>query len=288
MTAVSASFSEHRTLFSARSPDKTKVTYPDELQQIGSHEGLLELHFPAPEGIVTGICPTSREDAFGATSKSVKSKYLWVVAIGGVPTALEHPSQGTTLRRGRLTHTNLTGGAEAHTGGELWFHQEDRIVINGGSGRYPPRNAEELRSVALALKAAGYMVASMGWDEEGGVVRFLREDPGMARVEAAELDLIFGKDSCGRTPEDRARTSTRIFVRSQDHLSLDNPELSGRRLTAWEALQSFGLDVLWEVFEYSSAILPASPMEPALTLKTRRNSLGLSLEGRSEDYESRR
>ena len=100
----------------------------------------------------------------------------------------------------------------------------------------------------------------------------------MDLIDTEELRMIFGEDSHGLTLEDRARTSSRVFVRSQDHLSLDNPTLTGRRLSAWEALQSFDLDVLREVIEYSSAILPANLNEPAKTLSTRRESLGFSIE----------
>ena len=177
MTTVSRCLSGHRNSYPARSPDQTNLRHQDELQQIGPEEGLFELDFPAHQGIVTGIYPTSSQDARYQNSEANRTKYLWVVAVGGVPAALERPSQGTTLKRGRLTHTNLTGGEPAHTGGELWFQGENRIVINGGSGRYTPRGPEELNSVALSFKAAGYIVASMGWDEEGGFVRFLRGDP---------------------------------------------------------------------------------------------------------------
>lgn len=114
---------------------------------------------PPVHGIIMGKVPTSRLDA--------KAKYLWVVAMAGVPSALEIPQGGTKLSRGRLAHTNLTGGDEAHTAGELWFYDQTSIVINGGSSRYRPRNPEELESVARSFQAAGYKVASMGFDETG-------------------------------------------------------------------------------------------------------------------------
>lgn len=98
----------------------------------------------------------------------------------------------------------------------------------------------------------------------------------MVRIDKAELDLIFGEESCGDTPEERARTSKRLFVRSQDQLAEYTPAATGRKLSAWEALQAFGLEVLAEVFEYGSAILPATPEEPAATLRRRREDLGLS------------
>ena len=88
------------------------------------------------------------------------------MAADGLPAALEYPSGGTTRQRGSLTHTNLTGGADAHTGGELWFPNSITVKINGGSSRYAPRNQDELLSVARAFKAAGFKAASLGWDKE--------------------------------------------------------------------------------------------------------------------------
>ena len=92
------------------------------------------------------------------------------------------------------------------------------------------------------------------------------------------LESIFGSESQGDTARKRAITSQRTFVRGQDHLSLDKEEAKGRRLTAAEALDAYGLDLLEEVLDYGSAILPASEDEPAATLRSRRQALGLSLD----------
>ena len=98
---------------------------------------------------------------------------------------------------------------------------------------------------------------------------------GLENIE--ELDSIFGPESKGTTPQERARSSSRIFVRSQVQLAENSPEATGRRLSAWEALETFGLDKLREVFEYSSAILSCTAEEPAQTLHNRREDLGLSV-----------
>lgn len=169
---ASACFEEHRIVHPARAPDNANKKYDDELRRIEQDEGILELSISPAKGIVTGCCPTSRQDAHEANT----TKYLWVVAKINMPVALEHPANGTTLARGRLAHTNLTGGEDAHTAGELWFCDEGTIVINGGSSRYKPRSSEELMSMARSFKAAGYKVANMGWDETGPV-RFLRGQP---------------------------------------------------------------------------------------------------------------
>lgn len=91
-----------------------------------------------------------------------------------------------------------------------------------------------------------------------------------------ELSLIFGTDSKGSTPEERARTSSRIFVRSQVQLALESEEATGRKLTASEALSSFGLDLLRRVAEEGGAGIITNPREPAATLSERRRTMRLS------------
>ncbi|MCX7050119.1 MAG: hypothetical protein NTX50_32120 [Candidatus Sumerlaeota bacterium] len=154
---------EHRKAFSVRSPDLSRMRSKDEVSQAATADGLLEFAIPPAKEIVKGIPPTSHDD-----KRSGATKYLWVVAKANVPIALEHPSKGTTLSGERLTHTNLTGGADAHTAGEIWFIDPTRIAINGGSSRYTPRSKAELDSVTSAFEAAGYRVVNMGWDEESG------------------------------------------------------------------------------------------------------------------------
>jgi len=89
------------------------------------------------------------------------------------------------------------------------------------------------------------------------------------------LERVFGSESRGSSPEERARTSSREFVRSQDHLALATPKATGRRLTAWEAYCAFGFNKLEEVFDYHSAVLVADPREPAATIRRRRETLEL-------------
>lgn len=92
------------------------------------------------------------------------------------------------------------------------------------------------------------------------------------------LDSVFGSDSTGATPRDRALSSNRIFVKSQDHLALESTEATGRRLTAFEAFEAFGFDKLLEAAQYGVAILPSKPTEPSETLRKARERLGLSPE----------
>jgi Zn-dependent peptidase ImmA (M78 family) len=89
-------------------------------------------------------------------------------------------------------------------------------------------------------------------------------------------DLIFGPNSTGATASARAATSDVLFVRGQDELSLFRNGATGRVLTAGEALDLFGEQALRSVVDEGSAILVSSPTEPARTLRTRREALGLS------------
>ena len=158
----------HRKKYPERAPNTVNLKDEDEKYQIGQNEGLLEFVFPIVDGITFGTPPSS--DADGNQCNS--SKYLWVVALTTFPVALENPTHVITLKRGRLTHTNLTGGVNAHTAGELWFCDSRTIIINGGSSRYTPRSQDELLSVSQTIKSAarvaGYdvLVASLGWDDE--------------------------------------------------------------------------------------------------------------------------
>jgi hypothetical protein len=152
----------HRENYPARPPVLSLMENQDELRQIDAKGGLFEFTFPPTTKIIFGEPPFSRADEH----KNDSSKYLWVVASEGVPGALEYHLTAKTLKRGRLAHTNLTGGADAHTAGELWFRDSATVMINGGSSRYKPRGSKELQSVAEAFKSAGYKVANLGWDEE--------------------------------------------------------------------------------------------------------------------------
>ncbi len=91
------------------------------------------------------------------------------------------------------------------------------------------------------------------------------------------LDRLFGLESRGSDIEARARTSRQQFVRSQDHLAFATPSATGLRLSAFQALQSFGVEVLLDVFEHGTAVLITSPEEPAQTLREQRERLGLAV-----------
>lgn len=171
MTTASPVFDPFRATYPARDPDLARQRFPDECRQLKSGEGINDLSIAPTKSFELGVPPGMQ------VSESI-AKYLWVVAPVTVPVAIEQPRPGVVVQRGYLSHTNLTGGAPAHCGGELWFLDDSTIVLNGGSSRYAPRSAAELDSAARGFKSAGYRVATMGWnDETASSNRFLRGDP---------------------------------------------------------------------------------------------------------------
>lgn len=94
----------------------------------------------------------------------------------------------------------------------------------------------------------------------------------------SELELVFGSNSCGDSPEDRALSSNAKFVRSQIQLAPYTDGATGRVLSAREALRSFGWERLRQATIEGSSPLVVSPKEPAATIQKRRNELGLSEE----------
>jgi Zn-dependent peptidase ImmA (M78 family)/transcriptional regulator with XRE-family HTH domain len=96
-------------------------------------------------------------------------------------------------------------------------------------------------------------------------------------VDKALLDAIFGLGSSGATPEERARTSSKEFVRSQLQLAEKTERATGRTLSAAEALLAYGIDMLCDVMEKGSALLISGRDEPARTIRLRREALGLDI-----------
>ena len=90
---------------------------------------------------------------------------------------------------------------------------------------------------------------------------------------------IFGPTKA-RDVETAARHSPRTFVRSNYEIGpvKEGREPPGHILTAWEAYQSYGLDILEESIEYSGAILLETSGAIERTFSNRRSDLGLTVE----------
>lgn len=90
------------------------------------------------------------------------------------------------------------------------------------------------------------------------------------------VESVFGPDSAHLTERDAVLTSSLQFVRSESELGVfetyRNP--TGHILTAWEAYQAYGLNILEEALEYGSAIL-RHPTTAETTLRNRVRELGV-------------
>jgi Zn-dependent peptidase ImmA (M78 family) len=91
-----------------------------------------------------------------------------------------------------------------------------------------------------------------------------------------ELELVFGAESQGETPEERATTSLRRFVRGQSQLGEDREAATGVRLGVQWALHVFGYETLKRAVLEGAARINQALDEPARTLRERREAMGLS------------
>ena len=100
------------------------------------------------------------------------------------------------------------------------------------------------------------------------------------RPPSDKWEVAFGPIG-GPTVKDRARESTRTFVRSMDHLAFDSAGATGQKLTEFEVLNHFGKEKIAEIVEFGSAILVSDPncrtVQPGKRIRNRRRDVGLSL-----------
>ena len=153
--------------------DEFRVSYPPcEPRRVGYHDPrewialpcLARLHRAPASGVMTGGEPPRYRD--GPTVH----RYIWVIDSTGIPYILEF---GQSTPAGHVPkHSNLTGGMPASMGGEMWFETRCSLFLSGGSGRYPPRNEQQLADAATVFEDYGYAVCSLGW-EDGAPRRYL-------------------------------------------------------------------------------------------------------------------
>lgn len=131
---------------------------PDELRKLGPADGVAMFTQP-PAQAAQRVIPKMKGDS---------GCHLWVIEHGGIPYVLERAGVAPPLQSGRVTHTNLTGGAPASCGGEVWVDpgEAKRIYVNGCSGRYRPQTAKQLEDAVAVLAGLGFEVVSFGWDDE--------------------------------------------------------------------------------------------------------------------------
>lgn len=134
-----------------------------ELIQLTDADGVRELGYAPAQDVRFGKPPST------ATRDDSMKCYIWIIDRRGIPYIFEQPLPN--LNDCLPKHTNLTGGGQAHIGGELWFADEESIFLSGGSSRYKPRNVTHLNDAVGVFKSYGYRVTSLGWDYSRGRAR---------------------------------------------------------------------------------------------------------------------
>jgi hypothetical protein len=149
----------YRKDYPARSM-RREANNDDELIQMPPDQGMYELSSPP-----TTSAQFPRHSSLPTTEATApEARHLWIIRSDDVPVALEACVWGQALESGCIKHSNLTGGGTAHSGGEVWFIDDERIAINASSGRYGAESRAEFDVVVYAIRRSGYYVASMGFD----------------------------------------------------------------------------------------------------------------------------
>lgn len=159
--------------YSSRPPNLDNQQFADETKSLIGSSGVFSMSVAPEAQHVVGRPGRSEADKHG------KRKFLWLIGVSDVFVAEENGAAGKITQRGYLSHTNLSGGADAHAGGELWYRDDKSFWMNGSSSRYRPRSKDELNSIVDGFRSAGYTVCSCGWlDENAAPARFFRSESG--------------------------------------------------------------------------------------------------------------
>lgn len=90
------------------------------------------------------------------------------------------------------------------------------------------------------------------------------------------LEIIFGEESAGDTPQERAATSVRTWVRGQDQLALMRPGATGLQMSSRQALKVYGLEKLYEAIDKGAAVIVCAQSEPSASLVRLRTARDMS------------
>ncbi|WP_242140821.1 hypothetical protein [Sphingomonas sp. TREG-RG-20F-R18-01] len=168
MSKTADAFDRFRNQYPAKACDMSRVANSDELVALDLSDGVRQWVDGA--GAEKGATPL--------INPKPPATQLWVVRPDDVVHAREDDAASAELESKVIKHSNLTGGADAHCGGELLFCGENVIALNGASGRYGPSSVAEMTAVAHAFRSSGYGVWSYGFSEETMTAyRFGDRDP---------------------------------------------------------------------------------------------------------------
>ena len=142
MSATKLSFdSLRKALGNPRLPPPSLIANTDQVKQMSPEDGLQQ--WVDGSAVRRPTAPPAPPAPL-LDADQVQARHLWVVRMDDVVHAAERGEFGMSLESGVIKHTNLTGGAAAFSGGELLFLDPRTVVVNGCSGRYGPRSAQEL------------------------------------------------------------------------------------------------------------------------------------------------
>lgn len=100
----------------------------------------------------------SKEQILQSSSQANSStRYLWIIDESGLRIILENLDNPYSARR-KMVHTNITGGAKALQGGELWFSDEGKVYINNRSGRYGANSLIQREAILEYIRDIGFDV----------------------------------------------------------------------------------------------------------------------------------
>lgn len=142
-------------------PPRKPPSNQSELRRLSTSDGVFVVLTPP---LATNVRTTPNKHDHGGSGR-----HLWVLVDSTIPCILESaPQVVPPLESGKAKHTNLTGGDPASCGGELWADPivDDKIYVNGASGRYGPRTPEQLEDAVSVFESVGFQVVSFGWDDD--------------------------------------------------------------------------------------------------------------------------
>lgn len=140
-------------------PNLLTLQYEDELKQLKWKHGVRR--FPPSKKII-------KKSKTSITNCEKTTPFLWVALKDKIKIITEKTNSTWILTLKKAKHTNITGGGKAHAGGELWFIDNDSIVVTFSSGRYGPSSESELIRMSSfmqkCLQSIKYSAKILGWD----------------------------------------------------------------------------------------------------------------------------
>ena len=153
---------EDRPDVSIRKPGRVMKT--GEGNQIGANEGLQKStgeKFDIPDEYDVDFDPADPTNA----EILKNNKYLWVIDKDGLKIVRENQDYLAAIERRQPSHTNLTGGGDAYSAGEVWFLGNGKVRLNAASRAYGQGHD------TMPLTALEYQLSVDVWAEIGYSVK---------------------------------------------------------------------------------------------------------------------